>query len=253
MTYPPNQGQPYGQQPNYGQGQQPGYGQQQPGYGQQQPSYGQPQQPSYGQPQQPSYGQQPQQPSYGQQPQQPSYGQQPQSYGQPQSPAYGQPAYGTPQGGGYGGGYGAPQEYASWFHRVGATLVDGLVVAPFSILAVLLGGTFSTEIDPATGLSTPSSPNALYFIFLALGGLLAIYNQVWLQGRTGQSWGKKALGIKLISENDGQPIGPLLVFVRSIVHILDAPCYIGYLWPIWDDKNQTFADKIMKTVVVSAR
>ncbi|GAB7052116.1 RDD family protein [Catenuloplanes indicus] len=252
MTYPPNQGQPYGQQPNYGQGQQPGYGQQpsygqQPGYGQQpqQPSYGQqPQQPSYGQPQQPSYGQ-PQQPSYGQ-PQQPSYG-------QPQSPAYGQPAYGTPQTGGYGG-YGAPQEYASWFHRVGATLVDILVVAPFSILAVILGGTMNTQVDPTTGIATPAAPNALYFIFLALGGLLGIYNQVWLQGRTGQSWGKKALGIKLISENDGQPIGPLLVFVRGIVHILDSfPCYIGYLWPIWDDKNQTFADKIMKTVVVSAR
>ncbi|GAB7042202.1 MULTISPECIES: RDD family protein [Catenuloplanes] len=246
MTYPPNQGQPYGQQPNYGQGQQPGYGQQPPSYGQQ------PQQPSYGQPQQPSYGQQPQ--SYGQ-PQQPSYGQQPQSYGQPQSPAYGQPAYGTPQGGGgYGGGYGAPQEYASWFHRVGATLVDGLVVAPFSILAVILGGSFSTQVDPTTGVATPTTPNALYFIFLALGGLLGIYNQIWLQGKTGQSWGKKALGIKLISENDGQPIGPLLVFVRGIVHILDSfPCYIGYLWPIWDDKNQTFADKIMKTVVVSAR
>ena len=31
MTYPPNQGQPYDQQPNYGQ--QPGYGQQQGGWG----------------------------------------------------------------------------------------------------------------------------------------------------------------------------------------------------------------------------
>ncbi|WP_033345240.1 RDD family protein [Catenuloplanes japonicus] len=247
MTYPPNQGQPYGQ-PDYGQ--QPGYGQQQPGYGQQpqQPGYGQ-QQPSYGQPQQPGYGQQ--QPSYGQ-PQQPAYG-------QPQSPAYGQPAYGQPQqqpayGGGYGGGYQGPASYASWFHRVGAYLIDALVILPFSILASILGGSFSTEIDPNTGIATPSSPNALYFIFIGLGGLLALYNQVWLQGKSGQSWGKKALGIKLISENDGQPIGPLLVFVRAICHILDGlPCYIGYLWPIWDDKNQTFADKIMKTVVVTAK
>ncbi|MDR7274428.1 RDD family protein [Catenuloplanes atrovinosus] len=221
MTYPPNQGQPYGQQP---------------GYGQQQPNYGQ--QPSYGQ-------QQPQQPSYGQpQPQQPAYGQ----------PAYGQqPSYGTPQSGGYGGGYGAPASYASWFHRVGATLVDGLIVAPFSILAYLIDGP-GTQTDAATGLVTPTTPGPIYWVLVLLGVLLSVYNQIWLQGRTGQSWGKKALGIKLISENDGQPIGPLLVFVRGICHILDGiPCYIGYLWPIWDDKNQTFADKIMKTVVVSAR
>ncbi|MFI5845639.1 RDD family protein [Catenuloplanes sp. NPDC051500] len=240
MTYPPNQGQPYGQ-PDYGQ--QPGYGQQQPGYGQQQPpSYGQqPQQPSYGQPQQPAYGQ----------PQSPAYGQP--AYGQPQQPAYGQPDYAKQQQG-YGGGYQGPASYASWFHRVGAALVDGLIVLPFSILASVLGGSFSTTVDPNTGIATPGTPNALYFIFIALGGLLSIYNSIWLQGRTGQSWGKKALGIKLISENDGQPIGPLLVFVRGICHILDTlPCYVGYLWPIWDDKNQTFADKIMKTVVVTAK
>ncbi len=40
-------------------------------------------------------------------------------------------------------------------------------------------------------------------------------------------------------------------FVRAILHILDAlPCLIGYLWPLWDSKRQTFADKIMGTVVI---
>ena len=39
-------------------------------------------------------------------------------------------------------------------------------------------------------------------------------------------------------------------FVRSLAHIVDGFCYIGYLWPIWDAKNQTFADKIMSTVVI---
>ena len=85
---------PYGQNP-YGQqgGQpaqqpygQPGYGQPQPG---QQPQYGQPQQP-YGQPSATPYGQQPGQ--YGQQPgQQPQYGQQPgQQWGPPQQGQQGQ-------------------------------------------------------------------------------------------------------------------------------------------------------------------
>ena len=27
-------------------------------------------------------------------------------------------------------------------------------------------------------------------------------------------------------------------------------CYIGWLFPLWDSKRQTLADKIMKTVVI---
>ena len=107
--------QQYGQQNGwggqYGQAQQPAYGQQQPqqyGQGQAQPQYGQqPQQApaqygqqngwggQYGQAQQPAYGQQ--QPQYGQQPQQApaQYGQQNGwaqggQFGQPQQPAYSQ-------------------------------------------------------------------------------------------------------------------------------------------------------------------
>jgi len=42
-------------------------------------------------------------------------------------------------------------------------------------------------------------------------------------------------------------------FLRQLVHILDSlACYIGWLWPLWDAKSQTFADKIMNTVVVNA-
>jgi uncharacterized RDD family membrane protein YckC len=44
-----------------------------------------------------------------------------------------------------------------------------------------------------------------------------------------------------------------LAIGRSFVHIIDGiPCYLGYLWPLWDAKKQTFADKIMGTVVVNA-
>ena len=74
--------------------------------------------------------------------------------------------------------------------------------------------------------------------------------QPWLvAGRTGQSLGKRVLKIRLVAEATGQPIGPLNAFVRDLLHILDGIAYVGYLWPLWDDKRQTFADKLMKTVV----
>ena len=76
-----------------------------------------------------------------------------------------------------------------------------------------------------------------------------IYNRWIVAGRTGQSLGKRVLKIKLVAEATGQPIGALNAFLRDLLHILDGIAYIGYLWPLWDEKRQTFADKLMKTVV----
>lgn len=163
----------------------------------------------------------------GQQP----YGGQP--YGAPPPPAY---PMSTPAASG---------AYASWIQRVGAYIVDGLVSLPFGILAGVLG--LSTDANGAPSF------NAMYFIFGLLGFVVSGYNRWYLQGKTGQSWGKKALGIRLIGEQTGQPIGGGMAFVRDLAHIVDGIiCYIGFLFPLWDAKRQTLADKIMKTVVVSA-
>jgi uncharacterized RDD family membrane protein YckC len=62
--------------------------------------------------------------------------------------------------------------------------------------------------------------------------------------------GKRVLKTKLVAEVNGQPIGAVNAFLRDLLHILDGAAYIGYLWPLWDAKRQTFADMIMKTVVV---
>jgi uncharacterized RDD family membrane protein YckC len=79
-----------------------------------------------------------------------------------------------------------------------------------------------------------------------------IYNRWITAGRTGQSLGKRITEISLISEETGRPIGALNAFLRDLVHILDGFAYIGYLWPLWDEKKQTFSDKLMKTIVVHA-
>jgi uncharacterized RDD family membrane protein YckC len=81
----------------------------------------------------------------------------------------------------------------------------------------------------------------------------SVYNRWYLGGTTGQSIGKKAHGLKLVSEDTGQPIGMAMAFVRDICHILDSlACFIGWLFPLWDPKRQTFADKIIRTIVIPA-
>ena len=240
QPYDPQQyGQQYGQQPGngqageYGQQAQQPYGQpgyaQQPGYGQA-GQYGQPQaQPGYGQPQ---YGQQPYDP-YGQQ----AYAQQP--YGQP---GYGQPAYGQPPGYGVAPHLG---QLAEWPARAGAFLIDvGMVIVAEIVLIFLL-----------LFLASQSSTIAIILGIVGFLGLFAfsIWNQCYRQGVTGQSIGKKVVGLRLVGIETGAPIGFGMSFLRQLAHVIDGmPLYIGYLWPLWDPMKQTFADKICSTVVVYA-
>jgi uncharacterized RDD family membrane protein YckC len=87
------------------------------------------------------------------------------------------------------------------------------------------------------------------FYLIALG--LWIWNYVIQQGNTGQTVGKKAVGLKLVDGISGQPLGPGKAFLRQITHVVDGlSCYLGYLWPLWDEKKQTFADKINNTYVI---
>lgn len=138
-------------------------------------------------------------------------------------------------------------QYASWFTRVGGYIVDALVTLPFVALAFILD---RPAVDAATGQVTGGG--AIYWILLVAGVVVSAYNRWFLAGKTGQSWGRKAVGTRLVSEATGQPIGAGMAFARDLAHILDGlPCYIGWLFPLWDAKRQTFADKIVKTVVVS--
>lgn len=191
-------------------------------------SFGSPNNP-YGQPQDPQqpYGYPQQQPGYQQAPQ----GVPPQQgYGYPQQPGY--PGY--PQQGGYG--YGVQPPYANWGQRFLGTLVDGLVfVVPYILVLV---GRNNAALS-------------------AIGGLAIIAIAIWQliqEGRTGQTIGKKALGIRLVKEETGQPLGVGMAFVRRLAHFLDSlACYLGWLWPAWDSKRQTFADKVCGSIVIKTQ
>ena len=78
-----------------------------------------------------------------------------------------------------------------------------------------------------------------------------VWNYGYRQGTTGSSIGKSIMKFKVVSEKTGQPIGFGMSIVRQLAHIIDgAICYIGYLFPLWDAKRQTIADKIMTTICV---
>ncbi|HEU4998082.1 MAG TPA: RDD family protein [Lapillicoccus sp.] len=144
------------------------------------------------------------------------------------------PGYGYPPSAGYA--YAPPpayspyatESYAPWASRVGAYLLDYLLILPGWLLGVVM---------------------AVVGYALMIG--LTIWNRYVRAGRTGQSWGKKVLGIRLVRESDGQPIGAGMAYLRDLAHIVDGFFYLGYLWPLWDARRQTFADKICSTVILA--
>jgi uncharacterized RDD family membrane protein YckC len=81
---------------------------------------------------------------------------------------------------------------------------------------------------------------------------IKVYNRWYLQGTTGQSWGKPRHRLRLVRMTDKQPIGFRSAFVRGLVHILDIGTLgVGYLLPLWDKRRQTLADHVMGTIVIS--
>jgi uncharacterized RDD family membrane protein YckC len=71
------------------------------------------------------------------------------------------------------------------------------------------------------------------------------------QGR--QTPGMKVANTLIIDAATGQPvIGYGRSWGRYLMagFISGAICYLGYLWMLWDDRNQTWQDMVAKTVVV---
>jgi uncharacterized RDD family membrane protein YckC len=183
--------------------------------------------------------------------------------GYPAPPPLGPPLPNYPAAPGYGPpppiAYGPPlrTDYATWGRRVGGYLIDhiptyiGLIIFYIGYFVWIFRFSASAgtgTIDWAGGLL----PMIIGFAIMLAGLGWTIYNRWLVGGRTGQSLGKRVTKVKLVGELTDAPIGPMNAFLRDLVHILDGMAYVGYLWPLWDDKRQTFADKIVRTVVVNA-
>jgi uncharacterized RDD family membrane protein YckC len=167
--------------------------------------------------------------------------------------------YPTPQSAGQPGAPLPTDAYTPWLTRVLAALID---YAPYAVLlgiglgieaatqeTVCLTDTSGLNIGDvcATGNSTLGVAAVLVS---ALAGLAyVVWNLGFKQGTTGSSIGKSIMKFKVVSEQTGQPIGFGPSILRQLAHIVDGViCYIGYLFPLWDAKRQTIADKILSTI-----
>lgn len=157
-------------------------------------------------------------------------------------------------------------EPAGIFSRWVGSFIDGLVVAvaPFT---VLIGGAISlpkspstcTTQDPFTGTITTSHCEVIDPGLMM--GLIVMFGIVYLIamlfvvvapiGSRGQSIGMRVMGIQVIDANGLQAIGFGRSLIRAAVAMFFSGIFsLGFIWAIFDRRNQTWHDKAANSIVV---
>lgn len=141
-----------------------------------------------------------------------------------------------------------PSAYADWSHRLVAMLLDLGIV---SFATWLIAGQAPILAPAPVWGANPAEHTWPEAWTPAWWGLAALYSAyVCLQAWTGATPGKAALGIRVLGDTSGRPIGILGTILRWLAHLIDAILFIGYLRPLWHPRRQTFADSLLHTVVV---
>jgi uncharacterized RDD family membrane protein YckC len=157
-------------------------------------------------------------------------------------------------------GFRAVVQYAGFGQRLGAVLIDGLILGvPSGILFALFFAAAPRETRACTVngraafCEVPTGGSIALFMLgmLTLSVCSIVFYFGFLEGRRGQTVGKRALGIKTVRRTTGEVPGVGRAIGRTFAHYLSGfLCYLGYLWMLWDNEKQTWHDKICDTIVI---
>ena len=120
---------------------------------------------------------------------------------------------------------------ASFGRRLVAYLIDGILLTVLELILIAI-------LD-----------DALAYALTILAGFL--YFGYFEGSASGQTLGKRALGIRVIDFNAGGPIGFPRGLLRYLGKILATiPIFLGFFWMLWDREKQTWHDKMAGSAVV---
>ena len=162
-------------------------------------------------------------------------------------------------------------QLASWGSRVGATLLDALVLT-VAMLVLIAPGVLVLSLTDITALGVVLTIlGAVAALVVAL--LYAAYFMKRPGTQNGQTLGKQWVGIRVVFD-DGKQFGwgrgllretvikqILLGVASSLASAVTffllglggfVPSLLDYLWPLWDDENRAVHDMIVNTRVIRA-
>ena len=154
-------------------------------------------------------------------------------------------------------------EMASFGRRLGGFLLDRLIYGLLGVVLMVPGvALIASQMndcpssEPDCLLDDQSA--ALLFggvALVALGVVAAFVLYVRALGSTGQTFGRKIVGVRVVDAQSGTSIGVGRAVVRTLFAWLISSMliFLGYFWMIWDENRQTWHDKVAGTSVLKGR
>ncbi len=137
-------------------------------------------------------------------------------------------------------------EQAGFGLRYGAWMFDFLI----TLIAIMV---FTFVVTAASRRSVVGS-NTDLLIVAGLTLLLFVLNFVVLAGAGGQTAGMRILGIYIVRV-DGRPFSMKQALLRHLIGypLSTAAFFLGFLWMLWDPRQQGWHDKLARTIVVMSK
>jgi len=138
-------------------------------------------------------------------------------------------------------------EYAGFWIRFGAILIDGIIMWIVNMIIAIpfefIGG--ASFKQPAVLVATG------FFIFLLQMVIPAVY-EIWFVGKYGATPGKMACKIKVVTADNGQVSYARATGRYFAKWISGITLGIGYLMAAFDDQKRALHDRICDTRVIKA-
>jgi len=140
----------------------------------------------------------------------------------------------------------ASAEEAGFGLRYGAWMFDFLI----TLIAIMV---FTFAVTAISHRSVVGS-NTDLLVVAGLTVLLLILNFVVLAGIGGQTAGMRILGIYIVRV-DGSPFTMKQAALRHLIGypLSSAAFFLGFLWMLWDPRQQGWHDKLVRTIVVTSK
>lgn len=133
-------------------------------------------------------------------------------------------------------------EYVGFWPRVGASIIDSLLIAVICLPLVIW--IYGTEylMDPRL-IAGPADVLINYALPAAAIVIFWIYRQA--------TPGKMAIGARIVDANTGNPPTTRQCIIRYLGYFVSTiPVFLGFIWVALDDRKQGWHDKLAGTVVV---
>jgi uncharacterized RDD family membrane protein YckC len=147
---------------------------------------------------------------------------------------------------------------AGWWSRVGAQLIDGLIIGVGALLLVIaITAPFSIGFFANDGVGIISVLVGLLLAVVCVSIVALLYAPALMARTNGRTLGRMATGIRVVRAN-GQPIDFGFAMLREVVvkallfgvagAITGGLANLAdVLWPLWEEENRALHDFVVDT------